>query len=148
LQQSIVELYEQHFERLIALRGASQTLGLFVLWEKNCMDVWENTTGSDGNTTHKFVQFLVVADGQLDVARHNAGFLVVACGVAGKFQDLGAKVFKNSSHVNWGSCTDSGGNSALAQVAGYTANWELQTSFGTAAGALALFLSAPSFSFS
>ena len=112
------------------------------------MDVWENTTGSDGNTTHKFVQFLVVADGQLDVAWHNAGFLVVTCGVTGKFQDFGAQVFKDSGHVYWGSGTDTGGNSALAQVAGYTANWELQTGLGTAAGALALFLSASSFSFS
>ena len=63
------------------------------------MDVWENTTGSDGNTTHKFVQFLVVADGQLDVAWHNAGFLVVTCGVTGKFQDFGAQVFKDSGAV-------------------------------------------------
>lgn len=112
------------------------------------MDVGQDTAGSDGDTTHKLVQFFVVADGQLDVAGDNARFLVVAGGVTGQFQDFGAQVFENRGHVDWGSTSDALGNTALAHVSGNTTDWELQSSLGRAGSALSLFLSASTFTFS
>ena len=56
------------------------------------MNVGQDTSLCDGYTAEQFVELLVVADGELDVAWDDAGFLVVASGVAGKFEDLGSEV--------------------------------------------------------
>ena len=72
----------------------------FLLWEKDSVDVWENTTGGDGGTTEQFVELFVVTDGKLDVTWDNAGAFVVTGGVTGKFKNFGAQVFKDSSHVD------------------------------------------------
>ena len=61
------------------------------------MDVWKDTTLGDGDTTEKLVELLVVADGELDVARDDAGLLVVAGSVAGKLEDLSGEVLKDGS---------------------------------------------------
>ena len=52
------------------------------------MDVGEHTAGGDGDGAQQLGELLVVADGQLDVAGHDAGLLVVAGGVAGELQHL------------------------------------------------------------
>ena len=54
------------------------------------MDVRENTAGRDRDRAQELVELLVVADGELDVARHDARLLVVARGVARELEDLGA----------------------------------------------------------
>ena len=41
------------------------------------MDVRENTAGRDRDRAQELVELLVVADGELDVARHDARLLVV-----------------------------------------------------------------------
>ena len=52
-----------------------------LLWQKNTVDVWQDTTSSDGDTAQQFAQFLVVADCQLDVAGHDTSLLVVTSGI-------------------------------------------------------------------
>jgi hypothetical protein len=59
-----------------------------LLGEQMLMDVRHNTSARDGGTTQQFGQLLVVAHSKLDVARHNAGLLVVPRGVPGKFENL------------------------------------------------------------
>ena len=52
------------------------------------VNVGKNTALGDGDVTEKLVQFLVVADGELEMARDNASFLVVTCGISGQLEDL------------------------------------------------------------
>jgi len=105
-------------------------LGRLLLGEKDSVDVGEDTACSDGDAAEEFVQFFVVADGQLDVAGSDAGALVVAGSVAGKLQNLGGKVLHHSSEVDGGTATNAGGIAALAQEPRDTANRELKTSAG------------------
>ena len=46
------------------------------------MDVRQDAAAGDGDGAQELVQLLVVADGELDVARDDARLLVVARGVA------------------------------------------------------------------
>ena len=77
------------------------------------MDVGQNTAGSDGHTAEELVELLVVADGQLDVAGHNAGLLVVAGSISGKLEDLSSEVLEDGGQVHGGTSTDAGGELAL-----------------------------------
>ena len=64
------------------------------------MDVRKNTTLSDRNVSEKFVQFLIVADGELKVTRDDTGFLVVTGSIASEFENLGSEVLENGSEVD------------------------------------------------
>ena len=81
------------------------------------MDVRENTAGRDRDRAQELVELLVVADGELDVARHDARLLVVARGVARELEDLGAEVLEDGAHVDTGTDADARGVLALAEVA-------------------------------
>ena len=59
-----------------------------LLGEKDGLDVGQDTALGDGHAGHQLVQLVVVADGQLHVARVDARLLVVAGGVAGQLEDL------------------------------------------------------------
>ena len=72
---------------LITSRGlGAATTGL--LGEQQVMDVGHDTTASDGHGTQQAGELLVVADGELDVARHDAGLLVVTSRIPGKLENL------------------------------------------------------------
>ncbi|KAK3748184.1 hypothetical protein QZH41_003248, partial [Actinostola sp. cb2023] len=55
---------------------------------KDGLDVGKNTTLSDGNSTKKFVQLLVVPDGQLQMTGDDSGLLVVSGSVASQLEDF------------------------------------------------------------
>jgi hypothetical protein len=112
------------------------------------VDVGENTAGSDGDAAEELVELFVVADGELKVAGGDAGLLVVAGGVAGEFEDLGAEVLEHSSEVHGGTTASAGGVAAKLQVASDTADGELKSGLGGPAGGFASFLAAASLSFS
>ena len=111
------------------------------------MDVGENTTGSDGNSSKKLVELLIVLDGEGQVTGDDATLLVITGSVSGKLEDLSGEVLKDGGHVDTGSHTNTGSVSTLLKVACQTGNWELKPSLGRRAGALSG-LSASSFSFS
>ena len=94
------------------------------------MDVGEDTARGDGDAREQLGELLVVADGQLDVAGHDAGLLVVARGVAGELQDLGGQVLEHGGEVDGGARADAGRELALLQVAGDTADRELEAGLG------------------
>ena len=72
---------------LITSRGlGAATTGL--LGEQQVMDVRHDTTASDGHRAQQAGELLVVADGELDVARHDAGLLVVTSRIPGKLENL------------------------------------------------------------
>ena len=111
------------------------------------MDVGEHTSGRDGDAAEELVELLVVLHGEGDVAGHDAGLLVVAGGVAGELEDLGAEVLAHRGHVDRGASADARGVAAVAQVAAHAADRELQAGLGRAARGLAALLAAASLSF-
>ncbi|XP_064376757.1 uncharacterized protein LOC135329542 [Dromaius novaehollandiae] len=56
---------------------------------QHCLDVGQHAALRDGHLAQQLVELLVVADGQLQVARDDARLLVVARRVARQLQDLG-----------------------------------------------------------
>ena len=119
-----------------------------LLGEKDGVDVGEHTSRGDGDSAHELVQLLVVADGELDVARDDAALLVVTGSVACELEDLGAQVLEDRRHVDGGASADALRVAALLQVAGDTADRELKSRLCRARRALALLLAAASLSFS
>ena len=85
---------------------------------------------SDCDVTQKFVQFLIVADGELEVTRNDTGFLVIASGVASKFENFSGEVLKDGCEIYWGTSTDALSVVALSQKTMDTADGESQTSLG------------------
>ena len=65
------------------------------------MDVGHHAAASDGGAAEQLGQLLVVADGELDVARHDAGLLVVPCSVASELQDLISSETKVPNKNRW-----------------------------------------------
>ena len=92
------------------------------------MDVGENTSGRDRDVSEKFVELLVVSDGELNVTRDDSGTLVVSGGISCQLQDLSSEVLKNGSKVDWSSSSDSVGILSLFQESGDSSNWELKSS--------------------
>jgi hypothetical protein len=118
-------------------RGHGGRLGrLALLGKKNGVDVGENTTLGDGHTAQQLVELLVVADGQLDVAGHDTGLLVVPSGVASELKDFSSQVLKHGGEVHGGTSSDAGSEAAALEESANAANGKLQTSLGAAAHAL------------
>ena len=95
------------------------------------MDVWENTTGSDGGVSHESSEFFVVSDSELDVSWDDSASSVVSGGITSEFENFSSEVFKNSSEVDWGSSTNSFGVSSLSEMSVNSTNWELKSSSGS-----------------
>lgn len=64
------------------------------------MNVGQNTTLGNGDVTEKLVQFLIVADGQLEMTWDDTGLLVVTGGVTSQLEDFGSQILKNGSQVD------------------------------------------------
>ena len=101
---------------------------LGLLGQKYCLDVRQDTSSSNGDSTEKFVQLLVVSDSQLQVPWDDPGLLVVTGSIASQLEDLSAQVLEHSSQVDW--CTSANSLSIVSflQVSVDTSNWELKSS--------------------
>lgn len=64
-------------------------------------DERHDTTLGDDDIAEELVQLLVIADGELQVTRHDTLLLVVAGGVARELEDLGGQVFEDGGEVDW-----------------------------------------------
>ena len=60
-------------------------------------DVGEDTALGDDDGSEEFVEFLVVADGELEMTGDDTRLLVVAGGVTGELEDLRSEVWKESA---------------------------------------------------
>ena len=112
------------------------------------MDVWEDTTLGNSSVGEEVGELLIISDGEEDESWGNSLSSVVFGGVSGELKDLSAEVLEDRGHVDRGTASDALGVAALLQVAGHTADRELQSGLGRARGALSLLLAAASFSFS
>ena len=52
------------------------------------MNIGKDTALSDGNMTKELIQFLIVADGELEMTRDDTGLLVVTRGITSQFEDF------------------------------------------------------------
>lgn len=94
------------------------------------MDVWENTTLGNGDTTHELVELFVVADSELKVSWGDTGLLVVTGGVTGELKNLGGEVLEDGGKVHWGTSGDAGTVVTSLQVSVDTSDWELESGPG------------------
>lgn len=97
------------------------------------MDVGENTTLSNCDTTQQLVQLLIVTDGELEMTGNDTGLLVVASSVASEFENFSSKVLKNGSEVDGGTGTNTLSVVTLAEKTVHTTDGEGETSLGRTA---------------
>ena len=108
--------------RLLGL-GRSALLG-----KKHGLNVGQHATLGDGDVGQKTVQLLIVADGQLQVARVDASLLVVAGSVASQLKNLSGQVLHNGGEVYGGTSTDTLGVVSISEKTMNTTNGKLETS--------------------
>ena len=96
------------------------------------MDVGEDTALGDGDVSQKFVQLLIVADGELQMTGDDTGLLVVTGSVASQLEDFGRKVLKHGGEVDWGTSTNTLSIVALSEKTVNTADRECKTGLGRA----------------
>ena len=112
-----------------------------LLGEKDGLDVGQDTTLGDGDSREKFVQLLVITDGELEMSWDDSGLLVVTGSVASQLEDLSSEVLKDSSQVDGGTSTHALSVVAFAQETVDTSNGELETRAAGSALRLSLCLS-------
>ena len=78
----------------------------------------------------KFVQFLVISDGQEDVPGDDSGLLVVLCCVSSQLQHLSCEVFKNSCEIDGSTSSDSLGVVGVSEESSNSSDGELKSSSG------------------
>jgi hypothetical protein len=64
------------------------------------VNVGQDTTLRNGDMSEKLVQFLIVADGELEMTGDDTSLLVVSGGVASQLEDFSRKIFENGSEVD------------------------------------------------
>ena len=104
-----------------------------LLGQKDCLDVGENASLGDSDTLEQAVQLLIVADGQLQVARVDPLFLVVAGSVAGQLEDLGSEVLHDCCQVDRSAGSHSLGVVSRAKKTVNSSHGELKSCSGRAA---------------
>lgn len=97
------------------------------------VDVGQDTALGDGDVAEQLVQFLIVADGELQVTRDDTRLLVVTGSVASQLEDFSGQVFEHRSQVHGSTGTDTLGVVTLAKQTVDTADGECETSLGRAA---------------
>ncbi len=111
------------------------------------MNVGEYTTAGDGDVSKKLVEFLVISDGQLKVARHDSALLVITGSVTGQLKNFSTEVLEDGTEVHWGTGTDALGIASILQVSANTTDRELQTSLGGLSLTLSVSTTTLSFSY-
>jgi len=94
------------------------------------VNVGENTTLGNGDVAEQLVQFLVIADGELEMTGDDTRLLVVAGGIAGQLEDFGRQVFENGSEIDGSASTDALSVVALPEQSMDTTDRECETGLG------------------
>jgi hypothetical protein len=96
-----------------------------LLWQQDGLDVWQNSTLSDGDSGQELVQLFVVTDCQLQVTGDDSGLLVVTGGISCQLENFSCQVFHDCSQVDWSSGTNAFSVVSFTQQAMDTTDWEL-----------------------
>jgi hypothetical protein len=70
------------------------------------VNVGHDAAPGDGDVSKQLVQFLVVANSQLDMSWNDASSFVVTGSITSKFKDFCSEILQDSSKVYWGSSTN------------------------------------------
>jgi len=116
--------------RLVLTTGGGRFLSL--VGKQLRVNVGQDTTLGDCHVAKKFVEFLIVTDGQLEVTGDDTRFLVVPCSIASQFENFSGKILEDGSEINGGTSTNTLSVIALAKMAMETTDWKLETSLGRA----------------
>ena len=119
--------------KLFFSQSFSFSTGFLSGWDKGDVDVWKDTTSSDGSVSHESGEFLVVSDSKLDVSWDDSASSVVSGGVTCELEDLSGEVLKDGGKIDWGTGSNSLGVSSLSKVSGDSSYWELKSSSGGSA---------------
>ena len=68
-----------------------------LLFEENGMNIGQDASLSNDNVTKKFIQFLVVSDGKLNMTGNDSLLFVVTGSVPSQLKDLSSEVLQDSS---------------------------------------------------
>ena len=109
--------------------------------EEHSLDVGENTSLGNCDTSKELVQFLVIPDGQLEVTGDDPGLLVVTGSIASQLKNLSCEILHHSSKVDRGTSSNTLSIVSLAEETVDTSNWELESSPAGAGLCLSLDLS-------
>ena len=96
------------------------------LGEEDGMNTGEYSTRREGRGAQDLVQLLVVADGQLQMARCDRLLLVLFRGIPSEFDDLTGEILEDGSHEDTCTPTNLGGVATLPEHAVAAAHWEDQ----------------------
>ena len=110
------------------------------------MNVGKNSSRSNGYSSKKFVQLLVILYCKGNVSGYNTALLVVTSSISCKFENFSTKIFENSSKVDWCSSSDTSSILSLTEVSTDTTDRELKSCLCRRSGGF--LLTAASFSFS
>ena len=98
-----------------ALVESDLSLLLGLLGEEDSLDVGEDTTLGNGDSSQELVQLLVIPDGKLQVPGDDPGLLVVTGSIACQLKDLSGEVLHDGSEVHWGPSADTLGIVTLTE---------------------------------
>jgi hypothetical protein len=80
---------------------ASRLSGWFgLLRQQVLVNVGQDTALGNGDVAEELVQFLIVANGELEMARNDAGLLVVTGSVTSQLEDFRSQVLQDRGQVN------------------------------------------------
>ena len=100
-------------------------LALALIWQQHSLDVRKDTTLRNCHTADQFVQLFIIVDGELQMMRDDACFLVIACRFASELQNLGRQVLEHSRQID--RSTDALGTVASAEKPVDMAHGKLQS---------------------
>merc|ERR1712150_23417 len=133
-------LWSYLFSKLLA---GSLGFGLCFLGQQNGLDVGQDSALSNGHSTQKLVQLLVVPDGQLQMPGNDPGLLVVTSGIASQLENLSGQVLHDGGQVDGSSGANTFGIVALPEETMNPSHRELKS--GTRRPRLGLALGLSSF---
>ena len=136
---------------MVALKRAGWLLRKFLslgsllgfLGQENSLDVGEDSTLGNGDSSQQLVQLLIIADGELEVTGDDPGLLVVTGSIASQLKNLSCEILHDGSHVNRCSSSHTLSIVSLAEQTMDTSDRELESS--TAGPGLCLSLDLSSF---
>jgi hypothetical protein len=82
---------------LFHVRSLNSFLVARLFGEKHSVDVWQDSTGQNCDSSLELVEFLVILDGKSNVTRCDTCLFVVTGGISRQFKNFGTEVLKNDT---------------------------------------------------
>jgi hypothetical protein len=83
--------------------------------------------------TKEFVQFLIIANGKLEMTRNDTSLLVVTGSITSQLKDFGGEILKNGSEIDGSTGTNTLSVVSLPQKTMNTTDGESETGLGRTA---------------